>query len=372
MSETSYKTLKQLVDRLRDDLRNNNFVLLYAYNGTGKTQMSMEFKDAGKRKNDEKPDTLYFNAFIEDLFTWDNDPNNDTNHTLKINLNSKFSSGLKELALENRIANYLARYATFDFDINYDEGTIAFSKQVENLNKGHSEPKMVKVENIKVSRGEQNIFIWCIFMSICELVIDGDKTYDWVKYLYLDDPISSLDDNNAIAIACDLCQLLREGKNDLGDYRVKTVISSHHSLFYNVIYNELKNEKSRRYFLYREKDNAFFIQTTKDTPFFHHIATLNELKRAVDTGEVYTYHFNALRGILEKTSIFFGFDHFSACIRGIDDEALYNRALNLLSHGQHSLYQPKEMGDDNKDLFKKILNGFLDHNKFNLPKLRTK
>ena len=45
---TSYKTLRNLVARLRDDFNNSDFVLLYAYNGTGKTRISMEFKDAGK------------------------------------------------------------------------------------------------------------------------------------------------------------------------------------------------------------------------------------------------------------------------------------------------------------------------------------
>ena len=43
-----YPTLSKLVTRLRDDLNNANYVLLFAYNGTGKTRLSMEFKNAGK------------------------------------------------------------------------------------------------------------------------------------------------------------------------------------------------------------------------------------------------------------------------------------------------------------------------------------
>ncbi len=35
--------------------------------------------------------------------------------------------------------------------------------------------------NIKVSRGEENIFIWCIFLAICELVIDGNEAYKWLS-----------------------------------------------------------------------------------------------------------------------------------------------------------------------------------------------
>ena len=74
-----FTSLRGLATRLRDDLNSGNqdFVLLYAYNGTGKTRLSMEFKDAGKRKNQGQPDTLYFNAFTEDLFSWDNDLEDD-------------------------------------------------------------------------------------------------------------------------------------------------------------------------------------------------------------------------------------------------------------------------------------------------------
>ena len=63
-----------------------------------------------------------------------------------------------------------------------------------------------------------------------------------------------------------------------------------------------------------------------------------------------------LRSILEKTSTFFGFKDFSDCIHGVEDDVLYARALNLLSHGKYSIYEPREMGEDNKQLFKKMLN----------------
>ena len=88
------------------------------------------------------------------------------------------------------------------------------------------------------------------------------------------------------------------------------------------------------------------------------------MKDAVDSDKINTYHFNMLRSILEKTSTFFGYDDFSKCIHGVEDEVLYSRALNLLSHGKYSIYEPVEMGDDNKILFIKILRAFLDKYKF--------
>jgi hypothetical protein len=361
-----YKTLLNLVNRLRDDLNNLDFVLLFAYNGTGKTRISMAFKDVGKKRGRDNPDTLYFNAFTEDLFYWDNDLQNDAERVLKINAESKFFKGLKELALEEKIFAYLERYAEFDFKIDYEKWEIIFSKQVKNPNyKSNTEkPEYIILNNIKISRGEENIFIWCFFLAICELTIDGAEVYDWVKYIYIDDPISSLDDNNAIAIATDLSQLIQRG---IGNKKV--IIASHHSLFFNVMCNELKKCRYKRYFLHKNGEEGHTLRATEDTPFFHHVALLSELKKAMDSGKINTYHFNMLRSILEKTATFFGFDDFSICIHGIKDEVLYSRALNLLSHGKYSIYEPKEMGVDNKRLFKDILQAFLDKYRFYLPEI---
>jgi hypothetical protein len=60
----------------------------------------MEFKDAGKRKNKGNADTLYFNAYTEDLFTWDNDLDGDAVRHLQLNPDSSFFNGLKDLALD--------------------------------------------------------------------------------------------------------------------------------------------------------------------------------------------------------------------------------------------------------------------------------
>ncbi len=77
-----------------------------------------------------------------------------------------------------------------------------------------------------------------------------------------------------------------------------------------------------------------------------------------------------LRNVLEKTATFFGFKEFSECLHGVNDEDLYARALNLLSHGKYSLYDPKEMVPDNKKLFKDILEAFLNRYRFDLPQLQ--
>jgi len=106
--------------------------------------------------------------------------------------------------------------------------------------------------------------LWYIFLAICELTIDGSEAYRWVKYFYIDDPISSLDDNNAIAVASDLAQLLKKGKD-----RFRTVISTHHGLFFNVMFHELKSTSHKSYFLHHGNNtNSYKLQATDDTPFF--------------------------------------------------------------------------------------------------------
>ena len=60
-------------------------------------------------------DTLYFNAFTEDLFSWYNDLDGDNERYLILHPSSRFFAGLDELEMDNRIRPLLQRYADFDF-----------------------------------------------------------------------------------------------------------------------------------------------------------------------------------------------------------------------------------------------------------------
>jgi hypothetical protein len=180
----------------------------------------------------------------------------------------------------------------------------------------------------------------------------------------VDDPISSLDDNNAIAVASHLAQLIKQ--SDL-----KTIISTHHTLFFNVMFNELK--KAEQYFLNKNNNGEYEIRDTGATPFFHHVALLKELHEIAESGQIYTYHFNILRNILEKTATFHGFNHFSKIVKKDNndlDGIIHKRLVDLLSHGNYSLFEPKEMLDENKEHFKKILYDFMANYSFN-PELFT-
>lgn len=360
IGESQFENLEEIAKyfRMMLDEERKKYILLFAYNGTGKTRLSAEFKTLGQMLNEETgektADTLYYNAFTEDLFYWDNDLENDTDRFLKLNSDSRFFSGLKELEMESRIRPFLHRYTDFDFTIDYDEYKISFYRNVT------IEGVSQRIDNIKVSRGEENIFVWCFFLAIMQLVVDKEESYSWVKYIYIDDPISSLDDNNVIAVASHLVNLM-------SDADIKVIISSHHTLFYNVLCNEIDNPE-RLFFQRLTKNGLYILKDTSNTPLFYHVSLLKELKKVADSGKIYNYHFNILRNVLEKTAAFHGYQHFSSCLRKLDNDddfIVHKRMVNIMSHGNYSVFEPAPLTDDNKEYFRNILDNFLEDYKFN-------
>lgn len=87
------KGLREIAQELKDDKK--RVQLIYAFNGVGKTRLSREFKrlvesddDTGEEKSGlDGRNILYYNAFTEDLFYWDNDLQNDMRVKLKIQPN---------------------------------------------------------------------------------------------------------------------------------------------------------------------------------------------------------------------------------------------------------------------------------------------
>jgi wobble nucleotide-excising tRNase len=343
-------TLNNLAKNIRES--GKKVTLLFAYNGAGKTRLSMDFKELGKAAGEA--DTLYFNAFTEDLFWWNNDLENDTERFLNINKNSRFFEGLETIDIANRIRQILNKYGTFNFDIDFNNGRVVFFREI--VIDGNSQV----LYNIKVSRGEENIFYWCFFLAVAQLAIDKEDAYNWVKYIYVDDPISSLDDNNALVVAHRLAMLLKTKDSD-----VKAIISTHHALFFNVMCNEFSNP--RMLFL-KKTDGGYQLKSTHDAPFIYHISMIQELKKVIASGNLYTYHFSILRNILEKAANFHGFRGFKDCMiieNDDEDGTLHHRMVSNLNHGGYSLFEPIEMGDENKLYFKQIFENYLNNYKFN-------
>jgi hypothetical protein len=365
--------LSEVAQQLRAELEVKKFVLLYAYNGTGKTRLSMAFRDLGRVVNDDgettQRDTLYFNAYTEDLFAWDNDLEEDRHRVLELNDGSKFFNGLRELEMEVKVGKFLDRYVDYSFYIDYDrkEPSAASNEQARSL------PPAVmffreRDQNgdpipIKVSRGEENIFVWCFFLAIVQLVLDGADAYKWVQYVYIDDPVSSLDEDNAIAVAHHLAQMLTRA-----DKAPPVVVSTHHALFFNVLCNELKKKAHRHFMKAGAAPGSYALLDTGAKPFLHHLSALAELYEAQDAGTLYTHHFNMMRRVMEQTANFFGLDDWRACIVADDqdlDKTLYKRMIDLMSHGDYSLFEPREMMEENKAYFRTIFRQFIAAHPFN-------
>lgn len=374
MPSMSFPDLPALAQHLRDDLSRKKFVLLYAYNGVGKTRLSGAFRDLGRVVNEHgettQRDTLYFNAYTEDLFSWDNDLVYEKNRVLQLNTESKFFAGLRDLEMEVKIGRLLGRYTDLNFYIDYERRepsessdepdkllppAVTFFREREE----NGDPKPVKA-----SRGEENIFIWCFFLAIVELAMDREiATYSWVRHIYIDDPISSLDEHNAVTVANHLVQLLT--RTDQGP---RSVISTHHPLFFNVLCNEL-GRKAQKYFLKNGPEaGAYVIDDIDGREFLHHLSSLAELNECQKSGTLYTHHFNMLRRVMEQTANFFGLNSWKDCVRpeaDDPDKTLYERIINLMSHGDYSVFEAREMMEENKRLFRRVFRQFITAHPFN-------
>jgi len=353
MSATPINSLPAVAAQLREELTKKKFVLLYAHNGTGKTRLSTEFKNIGKEVDAEGKntarDTLYFNAFTEDLFNWDNDLTNDRERLLQLNRESSFFDGLSSLEMDVKIGQQLERYADFNFYIDYEDWSVTFFRERDKENNPIA---------IKVSRGEENIFIWCFFLAIVQIVVDDDEDnpYDWVKYIYIDDPISSLDEHNAIKVAHDLIRLLSVSHDKL-----RVAISTHHVLFYNVIANQLRKKVLKFFLTKGAEPESYVLEDWENVPPFHHLSTLVDLCKARDNGEINSHHFNMLRRVLEQTAAFFGYESWVECLKpreGESEAAFQKRILDLNSHGDWAVFDSPRIDDTMRSAFLTIFEEF--------------
>ena len=396
--------LKQIAQQLID--ANKKVQLIYAFNGSGKTRLSKEFKELIISKNEDEENEvtrnkiLYYNAFTEDLFYWDNDLENDSEPKLRIQPNSFTDwliGQLKELGEDRNIITNFQRYAnnkiTPSFNEEYKyigkdynerevEITVpAFSEVTFKIvDSNNSEGIEVNYKTIKISKGEESNFIWSIIYTLLEQVIstlselEADRIsseFNELEYIFIDDPVTSLDENHLIELASNLAYLIKSDTSNL-----KFIITTHNPLFYNILYNEFKNKyykfkgtenqkitfkpnQSEKYRLSKNQDETFQLNIqSDDSPFSYHLFLLSEIKDAISNNQIKKYHFNFLRNILEKTSTFLGYKNWEELLEKIDDgnpHPFTNRIINLLSHSKHSVEEVSEPDEnDNEELIKLV------------------
>lgn len=362
------QTLTEIAQKLKD--ANKKVQLIYAFNGTGKTRLSREFKELIAPKDAEEDDAegsgikiLYYNAFTEDLFYWDNDLDADSNRKLKIQPNGFTKWVLEEQGQEFNIVTHFQHYTNDkltprfneEYTINDKDGSgvtlisayseITFS--IEGGNEGG-------IENVKISKGEESCLIWCVFYSLLAQIVEvlnvaepaerETDQFNGLEYVFIDDPVSSLDDNHLIELAVNIAELIKSNKSDL-----KFIIATHNPLFYNVLFNEFNGEKRILKTRFDKlEDGTYLLEESKDSPFSYHLLLLSELEKAIAANDMQRYHFNFLRNILEKTSTFLGYANWQELLPEESREAYYNRIINLYSHSKHSGEEIAIVRDDDK------------------------
>ncbi len=384
------QTLTEIAQHLKG--ANKKVQLIYAFNGVGKTRLSRAFKDliAPKSTDDDNGEEaelsrnkiLYYNAFTEDLFYWDNDIKADSEPKLKIQPNTFTDWILRERGDTDIVKNF-QRYTSdklmplfHEQDViqagkktgykTYPEVTFSFETGSESSG------------NLKISKGEERNFVWSVFYTLLQEVTSvleepdpakrDDNQFDKLEYVFIDDPVSSLDDTHLIELAVDLAGLIKRSSYRDGA-GLRFIITTHSPLFYNVLHNELNNDlknpiqdgtptwlykrgQSEKYRMEKQADGTFELSNSNDHPFSYHLFLLSEVRKALKDKQVSKYHFSFVRNILEKTATFLGYPRWEDLLEKTAEGAsnpFASRIMNLSSHSAHAGEEVAEVEDKDKE-----------------------
>ena len=368
------KTLKEIAEQLR--AANKKVQLIYAFNGTGKTRLSREFRLLIAPKDDDEMGikVLYYNAYTEDLFYWDNDLDADTNRKITIRPNNFTNVALKFLKDQGLDGNIVSNFRhlsstsitpifnekyTAKDDKGNDIEVKAFSEVTFSVTTGDDN----STDNIKISKGEESNFIWCVFYSLLEQIVEikneepenrPDNPFDSLEYVFIDDPVSSLDDNHLIELAVNLGELIKKSTG------IKFVVSTHNPLFYNVLFNEVGNKAC--YMLRKFEDGTYNLRPLNgdsNKSFSYHLYLMQTIEEAIKTNAIQKYHFMLLRNLYEKTANFLGYPDWKRLLPE-DRQLYYNRIIQFTSHSTLSNEVVPEPTDPEKQTVRLLLEHLVD------------
>lgn len=361
-----------------------NVFLIYAFNGTGKTRLSIQYKeDAREKQPDEngkrKQTGVYYNAYSEDLFVWDNDIEH-SEEDIKLRIVPSSLNESHSLIYEDDVRQKLKPYnPKYDFVFHsYEDDP---SKGIEYVS-FHLDDKDEK--SIKLSRGEERIFVWCFFLALIDSEGWADKQN---QYIFIDDPVSSLDDHNIFVTAFTLFELIKK------HYKTrKIIITTHHIGFATILGNWLtdpsnpfRGNKGKNKYQLRglSLDNGeySFVSFADKAVWLYHLRMLQVLDKAIqddadDSSEngIEVYHMAILRQILENISSFLGVGRISFVLEqiGYSKEEADRIALedNALTHRNVYFPQSDVMVPDNKNLLKDVFNRIIEKYHFDYKRMQ--
>lgn len=366
------KKLEEIAEDLQQSPK--SVQLIYAFNGTGKTRLSKEFVTLIKNREEAttKGKILYYNAFTEDLFYWDNDLESNQDFKLKIQPNSFIPWIIEEQGQDQNIVTNFQRYTDDKLNASF---YLSNNQVVFTFQRGNED----ECDQVKLSKGEESNFVWSIFYTFLELVISelkipnpeerSTRDFDQLEYIFIDDPVSSLDENHLIEVASNLAGLIKESNK--GKLELKFIITTHNPLFYNVLHNELGNAKRCR--LRKMADGTYqLIDKEEDSPFAYHLFLSDQIDKAIKGNNIQKFHFNFLRNLYEKTSTFLGYNDWKELLPEEADDDVKNsykkRILDFSSHSKHSAEEVTDLNDQHKQMLKYLFEDFIERYHFNKDK----
>ena len=350
-SEMMFNDINTLFGSVKSILsRQKKPILIYAFNGTGKTRLTNLFYNMNLQDGESSLVCLIYSALFEDAFQWDNIVNE-----LHFMVQDEWLRRLfEDEDLESRIKEIYGRYHFSHFEPFFDvENQLVYFQMAT----GDDESN----DHIKISRAEESLFIWSVYHAVLDLMVDilSDKTenrttdmFNNVKYIVIDDPVSSIDDTRIVSLAIDLVDTV----NKLKELGLKVIILTHHALFFNVVKNMMQNEVSS--WSLSSSYEGICRKDIKDSPFAYHLFAMALIKQAIENNTIERYHFNLFRAILEKTANFLGYKHYISLLNGENKDETY-RILNIYSHSRIADMEPQDIPSDHKKLFADIFNDFL-------------
>lgn len=348
---------KQLINEKAD------IILIHAFNSVGKTRLSVAYKDITKEQNGGHHAGVYFNAFSEDLFVWDNEKlrlsivtsNLNKYHSYLLEDTKKSEDGYNiypkiQTKLNRYNPNYSYAINTYEDDVEMGIDSFTF----------YALDDAEQTNPIKISRGEERIFIWCFFLALFEIE-------DWIAeqgaHIFIDDPVSSLDEHNLYITADSICDII-----DKNFGKKKIILTTHHIGLFAILTDRLTSgEKSSRYknaikiFSLSKKENEPMLQV-KDGVFLYHLFLYKTLLTAIDNEELYLYHFALLRLLLENIASFYGVGRASFTLSkiGIENIEGVMNMIHSLSHNDRYHYIDPIPSDSEKDMLKRVVGAIKD------------
>ena len=350
-----------------EEILKENIVLIYAFNGTGKTRLSVNYEAYTTEINSGEHAGVYYNAYSEDLFQWDNDEDD-----IKLNVNWSVLNVQHSYIIEapQKLQEYLNKYyVRYYFELNYDKASY-HEKGIDSVSFYLDE---ARTKPIKISRGEERIFVWCFFLALFEVSTFAEERN---AFFFIDDPVSSLDEHNIHITATTIMDVIAENYE-----KKKLIITTHHVGLFSILIDRLRKADgsakfkniTKTYILGKKPNGEVVLSKYGDDVFLFHLHLYkmiqDNISSAQESGHLYSYNFVLLRQLLENIASFHGksgvFSYALSKI-GFEDTSELVKLINEETHKDVYYYQSSLMSQTQRETFEDIVEKITTTYKFHI------